>query len=380
MLNLPNKLKYKIQKRKESNSFRTIQVHNDGVDFCSNDYLGFASSRRIKELALEFLESGNYCNGSTGSRLISGSHPVHFQAERMLAKFHGSESALLFNSGYDANLGLFSSVLQKGDVLLYDEFLHASCRDGIALSNAKSYKFKHNSLKDLESKILKFKDNCDDVYVAVESVYSMDGDSAPLIELVNLCKKYNVRLIVDEAHSGGVFGENGQGLIFKLGLENDVFARIHTFGKALGCHGAVVLGSKDLQDYLVNFSRSFIYTTALSPHSVATIISSYAHLESSNCVKLLQEKIYFFKKEINLKGLECLFIKSNSAIQCCVIPGNDKVKNVEKYLLEKGYLVKAVLSPTVPKNKERLRVCLHLFNSNEHIKSFLKELFVFLKC
>jgi len=378
MVNLPNKLKDKIKYRKESNSFRTIQVHNDGVDFYSNDYLGFSNSKKIKEYALELLDSMVYHNGSTGSRLISGSHPIHFQAEKMLAKFHGSESALLFNSGYDANLGLFSSVLQKGDVLLYDEFLHASCRDGIALSNAKSYKFKHNSLEDLECKILKFIDNFDTIYVAVESIYSMDGDSAPLLKLVNLCKKHNVKLIVDEAHSGGVFGNHGQGLIFNLGLENDVFARVHTFGKALGCHGAVVLGTKDLQDYLVNFSRSFIYTTALSPHSVATIISSFAHLEKNNSVKLLQEKISFFNKEIKLKGLENLFIKSNSAIQCCVISGNDKVKNIEKALQQKGYLVKAVLSPTVPKNKERLRICLHLFNSKDSIKVLIDELSIVL--
>jgi len=379
MVNLPNKLKDKIKDRKESNSFRTIQVHTNDVDFYSNDYLGFSKSKNINEFSLTLLESAGYCNGSTGSRLISGSHPIHFEAEKMLAKFHKSETALLFNSGYDANLGLFSSVLQKGDVLLYDEFLHASCRDGIALSNAKSYKFKHNSLEDLECKILRFKNNCSVLYIAVESIYSMDGDIAPLVALVELCKKYSVRLIVDEAHSGGVFGENGQGLIFKLGLENNVFARVHTFGKALGCHGAVVLGSKDLQDYLVNFSRSFIYTTALSPHSVAVIISSYTYLKNSNSVKLLQEKISFFTREVKKNGLEDLFIKSASAIQCCVISGNSKVKNIEKVLQQKGYLVKAVVAPTVPQNKERLRICLHVFNSKEQVVLLLKELSVFLR-
>ena len=287
--------------------------------------------------------------------------------------------ALIFNSGYDANVGFFSAVPQRNDVILYDELCHASIRDGIQLSNAKSYKFQHNDVEDLERLIQKChterSPDTFEIYIAIESVYSMDGDSPNLEEMVDLCEKHNVYLVVDEAHALGVFGEKGEGLLQSLQLHHRVFARIMTFGKGLGCHGAVILGNSELKNYLVNFARSFIYTTGLSPHSVATILVAYQQLESdSDSIQKLKENTVHFNQEKILRGLKNMFVYSKSAIQCAIIPGNEKVKNIAIQLQEKGFDVKPILSPTVPEGQERLRFCLHSYNSKEEISLVLETL------
>jgi len=186
-----------------------------------------------------------------------------------------------------------------------------------------------------------------------------------------LCKDQNAYLIIDEAHAVGVFGPEGRGLVGHLQLERDVFARIVTFGKALGCHGAAVLGSKDLKTYLINFARSFIYTTALPPHSIATILSAYNELKTTNTIEGLHKNCEHFKSEVQRIGLESRFIKSNSAIHSCIIPGNKHVKTIARKLQEHGFDVKPILSPTVPEGEERLRFCLHSYNSSEEMTKVL---------
>jgi 8-amino-7-oxononanoate synthase len=319
-------------------------------------------------------------NGATGSRLISGNHSLYTTTENFIAKFHDVPAALIFNSGYDANVGFFSSVPQRNDVILYDELCHASIRDGIAMSNAKSYKFQHNDLEDLESIIKRCHTEPVEVYVVTESVFSMDGDCPNLEELITISKKYNCHLVIDEAHALGVSGESGEGLVQSLGFQNDVFARIITFGKGLGCHGAAVLGSDKLKSYLVNFSRSFIYTTGLSPHSVATIFIAYQQLQKEKvAMQKLKQNIQYFNQVKTQNGLKSLFVYSKSAIQCAIIPGNEKVKSIAANLQENGFHVKAILSPTVPEGQERLRFCLHSYNSEEEIFNVLQLLsnFVF---
>lgn len=374
MKRFPEELTRKINQRKEDNSFRNLTKRSSGVDFVSNDYLGFSKKESIQNSATEILSQNGFQNGSTGARLLSGNHPLHESVERELALFHKSEAALLYNSGYDANVGLFSAVLQKGATIFYDELIHASIRDGIRLSHAKAFKFKHNCLDDLQKKRNKVTGL---VYIAVESVYSMDGDSAPLNELVNFSIENNCFLIVDEAHSNGIFGEKGGGMLQEMQLEDKVFARVHTFGKALGCHGAIVLGSNELKDYLVNFSRSFIYTTAASLHSVAIISAAYQELCISEERTALKKNILFFKEEILKNKLQHLFVESDSAIQCCLISGNKKVKNIAISIQNEGYQLKPILSPTVPKGKERLRFCLHSYNRKEEIAKVLQLLATF---
>ncbi|MDP2542850.1 8-amino-7-oxononanoate synthase [Tenacibaculum discolor] len=373
-MQFPEKLQQKISQRVAQNSLRKLGKENSLIDFSSNDYLGFAKSEVIFNKTHQFLVDNNSkVNGATGSRLLSGNHKLYTEVEKQLAKLHNSETALVFNSGYDANIGFFASVPQRGDIILYDEFIHASIRDGIQLSNAKSFKFKHNDLTHLEELLKRVHQNDIEIYVITESVFSMDGDSPDLIAISQLINKQtNTYLVIDEAHALGVFGF---GLIQKLQLENVVFARIITFGKGLGCHGAAILGSEQLQQYLVNFARSFIYTTGLSPHALATIKIAYEELTFSNSLEKLQENIQHFISESN--KLQLNFIESTSAIHCCVISGNERVKNIALQLQKSGFEVKPILSPTVPLNQERLRFCLHAYNSKEEITDVLEKLATF---
>ena len=382
MKRFPIALSDKLDQRERNNALRKLTEAHAEIDFSSNDYLGLAKSEPIFHATHHYLVSnGLQWNGATGSRLLSGNHKVYEEAENVIAAFHQSERALIFNSGYDANVGFFGAVPQKGDLILYDELSHASIRDGIQLSNAKSYKFKHNDFEDLERLIQNPRPKTQDlttIYIVTESVFSMDGDCPNLEELVKLSEKHNCNLVVDEAHALGVFGENGQGLVQMLGLQEAVFARIVTFGKGLGCHGAAILGSQKLTDYLVNFARSFIYTTGLSPHSVATILVAYQHLEiEKKALEILRENINNFNQEKNILGLKPMFVRSKSAIQSAIIPGNQNVKLIANQLQEKGFDVKAILSPTVPEGQERLRFCLHSFNSKEEISEVLRLLSTF---
>jgi len=361
-----------------------LSTENKRVDFSSNDYLGFARSGTIFQKTHQLLYDRNIAiNGATGSRLISGNHNLYPETEDFIANFHQSQSALIFNSGYDANVGFFSSVPQRSDIILYDELCHASIRDGIKLSNAKSYKFAHNDCEDLEKKIIRLQANyiADEnapstsnnrqpttIYIVTESVFSMDGDSPNLETIAAIAEQYQCLLVLDEAHALGVFGNQntcgGEGLVQQLNLQDKVFARIITFGKGLGCHGAAILGSKLLSDYLINFARSFIYTTGLPPHSLATILTAYKQLQEENqAVEKLRDNILHFSQTKNQLGLKQIFVHGKSAIQSAILPGNDCVKQLAFQLQQKGFDVKAILSPTVPEGQERLRICLHSYNS-----------------
>ena len=295
-MKLPQSLQNKLNNRKENNALRVLKPQSQLVDFASNDYLGFSKCESIFNKAHQLLVDRQIIqNGSTGSRLLSGNHELFELTENFIANFHQSESALLFNSGYDANVGFFNAVPQRNDIILYDELCHASIRDGIQLSLAKSFKFLHNNFADLEDLLFKFKSNEHQVYIVTESVFSMDGDSPDIKKIALLSNKHKALLVVDEAHALGVLGKNGEGLVQSLQLQDNVFARIMTFGKGLGCHGSAVLGSDQLREYLINFCRSFIYTTALSPHAVATILVAYQELSlSQDKIQTLKENSQYF--------------------------------------------------------------------------------------
>jgi len=345
-----------LENRKESGSYRSLSLLNDFVDFYSNDYLGL--SRKSKVASQKYNHSG-----STGSRLISGNSIEAENCELFLSEFFQSEDALFFNSGYDANIGIFSSVPQKGDTVIYDALIHASIRDGIRLSHAKSYSFAHNDLLDLEKK-LKISEGS--VFVAVESLYSMDGDICPLDKVIALCSKYNAYLMVDEAHAVGVLGEKGKGLTFN----KYVFARIVTFGKGYGFHGAAVLGSKDLKNYLINFARSFIYTTALPVHDYISIQKQIENSQEGHLINDLQEKITYFRDQLKYKGIS----DTHSPIQIIETPGVENALKYAKKLQENNFAVKAILSPTVPEGQERIRICLHAFNTKKEIEELTEIL------
>jgi 8-amino-7-oxononanoate synthase len=380
-MKLPKSLSDKLQHRAQQHALRALSAPKTGVDFASNDYIGFATSAQLFTDTHQFLVDHGYMqNGATGSRLLTGNHALYALAEQKIAQFHQAESALLFNSGYDANVGFFSSVPQKGDIILYDELCHASIRDGIRLSHAKSFKFQHNDTEDLERLLSHYSPTTYDlqpttIYLVTEAVFSMDGDSPPLESFVQLAEKYAVYLVVDEAHALGVFGIHGEGLTQQLQLQDKIFARIVTFGKGLGCHGAAIVGSPELHQYLVNFARSFIYTTGLSPHAVATVLMAYNQLEQvPDQLLQLRDNIQFFNQEKAQAGLKPLFVYSKSAIQSAILPGNQNVKHIAQQLQEAGFDVRAILSPTVPEGQERLRFCLHSYNTHSQIQAVLQQL------
>ena len=401
-MKLPEKLQKKIDTRKLTGTLRELKITDDLVDFSSNDYLGLSKDGLLLQITSEILQKNNIQHqGATGSRLLSGNHALYTVAENAIADFHESETALIFNSGYDANIGFFQSVPQRGDVILYDEYIHASIRDGITLGNAKAFKFSHNNLSSLEKLLIKQMpvsplvggdtrrgegakqqkgDLGQEIYVVTESVFSMDGDSPDLSAIQTLCETYNAHLVVDEAHATGVVGTHGQGLVQMLDLEKRVFARIITFGKAMGTHGAAILCSKELRSYLINFARSLIYTTALPPHTVATILAAYDHLSPKIentphlAIGKLQENIKTFTQYLDRFQIRQYFIPSTSAIQCAIIPGSTNVIALSRKLKQHGYNVKPILSPTVPEGKERLRFCLHSTMIEEEIKNMLSLL------
>ena len=377
IMKFPEQLQNKIDKRNENYTFRVLQNENSLIDFSSNDYLGFAKNENISNKVTALLVNKKISNGSTGSRLISGNNSLFEELELMLADFFFAKAALIFNSGFDANIGLLSSVLQHGDTILYDELCHASIRDGIRLSNARSVKFKHNDLKDLIKKFKNAKHSSGNTYVVVESIYSMDGDKSPLKEISDYCWENSIYLIVDEAHATGIYGVKGNGLVVELGLEKHVFARVYTFGKAMGSQGAVVVGAEELKSFLINFARSFIYTTAMSLHNLITLKYAFEELEISDEPKKLLKNISFFKEVIKSGNFEDLFLPSDSAIQSCVISNTKDVRAIANKFKEYSIDVKAILSPTVPTGKERLRFCIHSYNSEEQIRQVLNLLSTF---
>ena len=354
---MDSKLIDKLNTRKTEGTLRSLSFFDGMVDFCSNDYLGLSTS---------VTENISNQHGSTGSRLISGNSKEAEQCESFLANYFDSEAALVFNSGYDANIGFFSAVPQRSDVILYDEKIHASVRDGIRLSFARSFSFEHNSLEDLASKLKQIKGV---VYIAIESLYSMDGDLAPIEEIAELAEKYGAYLIVDEAHASGIVGENGKGIVDHLSLNSKVFARIITFGKAYGSHGAAILGSLILKEFLINFARSFIYTTALSPSSYARIKQMVELSQSEIERKKLQENILLFRSLIKLNSISSDVI---SPIQMIRIGDIEKTKNLSLMLQQNNFAVKPIYSPTVKIGEEGIRICIHSFNTFEEIRNFCK--------
>jgi 8-amino-7-oxononanoate synthase len=363
-------LSIELENRKTKDLFRQLRNPFGLIDFCSNDYLGLARSETLYQRVYHRCQNlGVKTNGATGSRLLSGNSDIIEEVECKLASIFQSESALIFNSGYTANLAIFSSLPQRNDTILYDELSHASIKDGARLSLAKRFSFRHNDLTDLEGKLKKANGN---IYVAVESVYSMDGDECPLIELVALTTKYGAFVILDEAHSTGVRGSNGSGIAAAVGLQNNIDVRLFTFGKGMGVHGACIAGSKNLIEYIVNFARPFIYTTALTPHSVVAIDCAFDYLsENLHLQSDLAQNIKIFLEEIsdlpNRTG-------SSSAIQTLIVAGNGSVREAAAKLEEQNFDIRPIVSPTVPAGSERLRICIHTYNTSKEIIKLTEEL------
>ena len=385
MLTLTRSITHTLSERlavyQQAGLLRQLRTADNFVDFCSNDYLGFARSHELKTAIRQAdTDHTNARTGATGSRLLAGQTVLADEVEQELAKFYRTEAALIFNSGYDANIGLLACLPRAGDTLLTDELIHASMIDGARLSYANRHRFRHNDLADLETKLQQASQREGQIFVAVESVYSMDGDLAPLRELADLCDQYNAALLVDEAHATGVYGsgpngQQGEGLVVALGLQDRVLARVHTFGKALGVHGAAVVGPAVLRSYLINFARPFIYTTALPPHSLLAIRCAHEQLKVNiNAHHTLQQQLTYFRQQVSAILPGTIWTDSQSPIQCLIIPGNEKARAVATEAQRIGLDVRAILSPTVPVGQERLRLCIHAFNATDEIDQLLTVL------
>jgi len=356
---------HRLATRQQNGSLRSLRVNGTRIDFSSNDYLGLARSPALRLAIQQADDQFISYNGATGSRLLAGQTELADDVETELAHFYQSERSLIFNSGYDANIGLLACLPQKGDTLLTDELIHASMIDGARLSYASRHRFRHNDLTDLERQL---RQATGPVFVAVESVYSMDGDFAPLPDLCALCDRYGAALLVDEAHASGVYGPNGEGRVVELGLQDRVLARVHTFGKGLGVHGAAVVGSALLRDYLINFARSFIYTTALPPHSLLAIREAHRLIRRDSDVRQqLIDRLHYFQTQVVAQLPATRWTNSQSPIQCLLVSGNNEARRMATAGQQAGLDLRAILSPTVPVGQERLRICLHAFNTTDEL-------------
>jgi 8-amino-7-oxononanoate synthase len=286
-----------------------------------------------------------------------------------------------------ANLGVLSSLPQENDIILYDELIHNSCHEGMRLSRAytkgNSFAFRHNDVTSLlsllTSKHTTLKGN-GIIYVVVESLYSMDGDIAPLKEMALLSEEFGAFLIVDEAHSVGVYGPHGSGILCEIGIDafpNVIAARVYTFGKAMGCHGAVVCGSKNLIEYLVNYARSVIYTTAPSFDQLVTIECIHEYCAKADDTRQkLREIVSYFKENIqqNLQIPKHVLVPSDSAIQGIFFQGNHQILAAAKYMNQKGIQIIPIRSPTVPKGMERFRIVLHAHNTKAQVDQLINTI------
>lgn len=376
-MNLGDRFDFFLAKRKNEGNFRTLKTTANLIDFSSNDYLGLTRSAWLQQKIHDEISKMPFLSkGATGSRLLTGNNTQVADVEQQIADFHNAESALLFNSGFDANMGLISTVSREGDVILYDELVHASIHTGMKLSAASKISFKHNDLADLAEKLPKeIKGQC---FIVVESLYSMEGDFAPLKQLSIFCEENNIYLIVDEAHALGVFGEQGRGLANETGIENNVFARIYTYGKALGAHGAAVVGSEKLKTYLVNFCKPFIYSTALDLHSVLAIKNGYKFLQINDKQRIKLINLNYYLNESISANQTPIAMVGQGPIFGIYCSNNQKAKHLSSYLIENGIDIRPILYPTVPLGKERLRFILHSYNTKAEIDYFLDKLNIYI--
>ena len=359
-----------LEERKKQHLLRSLPLVPEGIDFYSNDYLGLAKNQNLKLTIESEFKSAPVANGATGSRLLSGNSEYAEQVEQQIADFHHAESALVYPSGYTANLGLISSLATKQTTLICDELIHASLIDGVRLGKSDKVRFKHNQMDDLEEKLEK---TSGQKIVIVESVYSMDGDICPLEKTAVLCEKKDAMLIVDEAHAIGIYGDDGSGLVQSLGLEGGLLARIMTYGKAPGIHGAAVVGPKWLKEYQTNFSRSLIFSTAPTPHQFASISGMYSYLSKVNGERkqLFEVVNYFISKR---EKHSTSWLPSETHIQSLIIPGNAAVIEVADKLKDAGINALPIRKPSVPEGKERIRFCLHAYNTKREIDLLFKTL------
>jgi 8-amino-7-oxononanoate synthase len=342
------------------------------LNLVSNNYLGLAGHRRLKEAALKAIT--DYGVGATASRLVIGNHPLYEQAERALQDWKQAEACLIVHNGYTANTGILSALLGRNDVIFSDKLNHASIVDGTVLSRAEWKRYRHNDANHLETLLKKTAPHKRKLIVT-ESVFSMDGDVAPLHDLVTLKKRYNALLMVDEAHGSGVYGPAGVGVVHALNLQDEVDIQMGTFSKALGSFGAYVIGRRDLIDYLVNKMRSFIFSTALPPAVLGSIMEAIQCVQEMSAERQALLKLAStFRNELGALGFHVCNSHSQSHIVPVMIGPNDRTVKFSSLLKDEVVASVAIRPPTVPDNEARIRFALTAAHNADDLRFALDKI------
>ena len=378
---MEQKVKKFLNERKQQGLLRSLTVvssrdkgricidEKEYIDLSSNDYLGLSQHPEIIKKAREAALLGS---GTAASRLMTGSTFLHNKLEERIAEFKGKPSALIFNSGYQANVGIISALLGKGDVVFSDRLNHASIVDGIRLSSAKLFRFKHNNATHLKELLERERHNYSNAFIITETVFSMDGDISPLKDIVLLKEKYDCMVMVDEAHATGIFGPNGSGIAQKEGVTDKIDIIMGTFSKALGSFGAYAAMSKELKIYLINTCRSFIYSTALPPAVIAANIAAIDVVKNEPYRgEALLANADHLRKRLTEEGFN---VKGNSQIIPVMIGSNEDAVSICELLKRKGYWTLAVRPPTVPKGEARLRLSVCFHHDKKVIDRFIEDI------
>ncbi|KAI2617755.1 PLP-dependent transferase [Hypoxylon sp. NC1633] len=430
---LENTLSALLNRRESQGRLRRLSITSAScVDFSSNGYLSLSTNQEVQKSLIARLhfevtrsEDKNTSHGprrsilgSGGSRLLDGNSEFAESLEAKISAFHGAEAALLFTSAYDANTGLLGSVPQPGDVIVYDELIHASVHDGMRMSRAtKRIPFAHDSISEIcqgqgnsvgeghQSKnralddILRqlsederIKGSTANVFICVEGLYSMDGDVVHLQKVIEAVDRFlpagNGYIIVDEVHSVGIFGDKGRGLVCQHGLEDRVWARVFGFGKAMGCAGGVVLCSSTTRSYLINYARSLIYTTSMAFTSLASIDVVYDYLISGQSEPLRQHlETLFLYTHRQLLGLRArlqpgrpVFHIRETLSKSPIIPVfTIDPRGLAEHCQQSGFMVRPIVAPTVPAGSERVRICLHSANTTEQVDGLCSAIEVWVR-
>ena len=347
-----------LESLREQTQFRSLEVLDDasGLNLCSNDYLGLSTNPRLKQAVIEAVANAERV-GSTGSRLLSGNSREWEAIEAEFAAFAGAEAALYFGSGYAANVGLLGSLLRPGDTVFSDALNHASLIDGIRLSGAAKVIYPHGDLGFLEDALRDCAGDGGARVIVSETVFSMEGDIAPLAALVALARKYDAAVIVDEAHATGVCGPEGRGIAAELGLEREMLALVHTCGKALASAGAFVCGGPALREHLINRARTFVFSTAMPPYLAGQIRAALVLARAADGERAhLRAIASALRDGLAAAGLRCG--ASSTQIVPVVLGTNEAALHVASELQRRGFAVKAIRPPTVPPGTARVRISL----------------------
>jgi 8-amino-7-oxononanoate synthase len=364
-----NAIQKRIQRELDSlrgtSQFRTLECLA-GVNLCSNDYLGLAFDSRLRRALADAVER-TATVGSTGARLLSGNSPEWEAVETEFAEFAGTEAALYFGSGYAANVGLLSSLLKSGDIVFSDALNHASLIDGIRLSAASKVIYPHRDLEFLQSALQQHSNAPGGRVIVTESVFSMEGDMAPIAHLLELARRYSAALVVDEAHATGVCGPQGRGVAAELGAEREILAILHTCGKSLASAGALVCGSRSLKDYLVNRARTFVFSTAMPPYFAGQIKAALDLARASESRRAHLRSISAVLRD-GLAAAGVNFGFSSTHIVPVILGSNEAALRVASELERNGFAVRAIRPPTVPPGTARLRISLTSRITHEDIR------------